>query len=220
MKINNQLHESRVGYTAASTRGQKYTVVGVCAERRGTNALYMVRFESGYERRYTWTSITSGHLIDPTFRIWFGRSVSMPTDLRGSQPRMFSLYYEMFRRCYSEAYQRRFPTYRDCSVCDDWHVFESFREHVSGLENFDKLGTQDLHLDKDLLVPGNRVYGPGLVALVCPQVNASVTAGCSVLDTETGTVYNSYAACGRAVGLSRRTIQRRCSTPGSRWRRV
>ncbi|MCX2693707.1 hypothetical protein OO256_22145 [Pseudomonas sp. DCB_CB] len=57
----------------------------------------------------------------------------------------------MLERCYSEKFQIRNPTYQDCSASSDWLAFSSFRAWMSRQDHEGK------HLDKDLLVPGNKV---------------------------------------------------------------
>ena len=60
----------------------------------------------------------------------------------------------MLKRAYDPKYHATFPTYSDVTVCIDWHSFSVFRAWWLG--NY-REGEQ---LDKDLLSPGNREYGP------------------------------------------------------------
>lgn len=71
----------------------------------------------------------------------------------------------MLERCYSAKYQLRCPTYIGCSVVQEWHSFSAFR---AWMLSQDHKGRQ---LDKDILVPGNRVYGPGTCVFVSPELN-------------------------------------------------
>lgn len=59
----------------------------------------------------------------------------------------------MLGRAYSERYHAEKPTYSDITVCSTWHSFLAFR--TWWLENYREGG----HLDKDLLVVGNKEYG-------------------------------------------------------------
>lgn len=61
---------------------------------------------------------------------------------------------EMLRRCYSQKYQAKQPTYIGCSVSNDWETFSKFDQWF--LKNY-KPGWE---IDKDLLLPGNKVYSP------------------------------------------------------------
>ena len=77
----------------------------------------------------------------------------------------YSTWHGMLKRCYSEVYLKKYPTYRGCSVCDDWIYFTKFKAWMM---------TQDFegkHLDKDILVEGNKVYSPETCRFVDAGVN-------------------------------------------------
>ena len=60
----------------------------------------------------------------------------------------------MLKRAYDPKYHARYPTYVGVTVCEEWHSFSAFR--TWWLANY----RDDGHLDKDLLVVGNREYSP------------------------------------------------------------
>lgn len=72
---------------------------------------------------------------------------------------------EMLRRCYSDSFQERQPTYLHCSVVDEWLVFSNFK---SWMEKQDWEGKQ---LDKDILFPGSKIYSPDTCVFVSLVVN-------------------------------------------------
>ena len=69
----------------------------------------------------------------------------------------YKLWLGMFTRCYSESYQNKFPTYKDCTVHPDWHNFQNFAEWYE--ENYPNDGER-YHLDKDIKIKGNKIYSP------------------------------------------------------------
>lgn len=74
----------------------------------------------------------------------------------------------MLQRCYSDSYQKKTPTYRGCSVCDEWKYFSKFKAWMI---------TQDWEgneLDKDILVKGNKVYSPETCVFITRMVNSFV----------------------------------------------
>ncbi|CAL9956946.1 HNH endonuclease [Vibrio phage K63] len=75
----------------------------------------------------------------------------------------------MLRRCYSDSCHKVQPTYKGCEVCDDWLVFSNFKRWM---ENQDWSGKQ---LDKDLLIPGNKIYSPDACVFVSKQLNMFTT---------------------------------------------
>lgn len=75
----------------------------------------------------------------------------------------------MLKRGYSEKFKLERPTYKDCTVCDEWHLFSNFKRWVE---------QQDYHsnqLDKDLLVKDNKIYSPDTCTFVSRQVNMFMT---------------------------------------------
>lgn len=71
----------------------------------------------------------------------------------------------MLERCYNERHKNNRPTYIDCYVCDEWHLFSNFK---SWMETQDWEGK---HLDKDILLPGNKRYSPETCVFVDSKVN-------------------------------------------------
>lgn len=76
---------------------------------------------------------------------------------------------DMLKRCYSEQSLKTRPSYIGCSVTSEWHSFMNFK---SWMETQDWEGK---HLDKDLLVRGNKVYGPDTCTFVTQATNNFTT---------------------------------------------
>lgn len=74
----------------------------------------------------------------------------------------------MIVRCYSENYHSTRETYKDCYVCEEWLNFCNFEEWF--LENY----VEGYHLDKDLLVQGNRRYSPEACCFLPPTLNSTI----------------------------------------------
>lgn len=68
-------------------------------------------------------------------------------------------------RCYSHKYHNKEPTYKDCTVCEDWLTFSNFK---SWMEKQDWEGKD---LDKDLLVRGNKIYSPDTCCFLPRHIN-------------------------------------------------
>lgn len=72
----------------------------------------------------------------------------------------------MIARCYSPCKLRRKPTYKRCSVCEEWKYFSKFKEW------FDEQGyRKGYNLDKDILVQGNLVYSSSTCCFVPQYIN-------------------------------------------------
>lgn len=86
----------------------------------------------------------------------------------GRKTRVYNTWVNMLKRCYDEGVQRRHPTYRDCTVCEEWHNFQNFANWFA----LQMCNNQDWQLDKDLSVVGNKVYSPEACCLIPRQVNS------------------------------------------------
>lgn len=76
----------------------------------------------------------------------------------------------MIERCYSKKYKNKFPTYTDCSVCEEWRYFSNFKRWM---ETQDWEGKQ---LDKDMLFPLNKVYSPRSCVFIEQKLNSFLTS--------------------------------------------
>ena len=71
----------------------------------------------------------------------------------------------MLSRCYDNRIHEKHPTYKICTVCDEWLDFGTFK---AWMKSQDWKGKE---LDKDILVPGNKIYGPDACFFVTTEVN-------------------------------------------------
>ena len=79
------------------------------------------------------------------------------------------VWHSMLQRCYSSKFQERNPTYKGCSVSEEWLTFSNFRRWME---------TQDfegMQLDKDILFNGNKVYSKETCVFVSRVVNMFTT---------------------------------------------
>ena len=74
----------------------------------------------------------------------------------------------MLRRCYSEKSFIRRPTYKDVTVCEEWHNFQTFVKWYE--ENY----IEGFHLDKDLLSKGNKIYSPETCCFISLEDNSKI----------------------------------------------
>ena len=78
----------------------------------------------------------------------------------------------MLERCYSQLYHKNKPTYIGCVVCDEWKYFSNFKSWVQSQPNKDWM---DCQLDKDVIIPNNKIYSPDTCAFVTPRLNSFLT---------------------------------------------
>ena len=80
----------------------------------------------------------------------------------------------MMARCYDPNGREMYKYYNDCSVCDEWHIFENFEKWYN--ENYYEIpNCFRMCLDKDILVKGNKTYSPQTCAFVPYDINIVFT---------------------------------------------
>lgn len=75
----------------------------------------------------------------------------------------------MLKRCYNEKFHIKSPTYTDCSVCEEWHNYQNFYKWYN--QNYYEIPGEIMCLDKDILIKGNKEYGPNACIFVPQRIN-------------------------------------------------
>lgn len=85
--------------------------------------------------------------------------------MKEKTPPEYYTWKNMFKRCYSPTYQLTKPSYKGCIVCKDWWDYNSFITwyYENKIESFE--------LDKDILIKGNKIYGPETCCFVPREIN-------------------------------------------------
>ena len=119
-------------------------------------------------------------------------AVSVNVDNKQILCPIYKKWKSMLVRCYNHKYGNRFKTYSNCTVDERWHSFMAFREWV-----LSQPAWEGLHLDKDLLSPGNKVYSPDTCLFVPQDVNKFLTftrIDNNELPIGVACIYNKYLA--------------------------
>lgn len=83
----------------------------------------------------------------------------------------YGVWTNMLERGYSDGYKAHAPTYRDVSVCEEWHTFSTFKTWM------EQQPWEGMQLDKDILISGNKVYKPEACVFVPGRVNSLLLSG-------------------------------------------
>ena len=123
------------------------------------NASVDVEFIStGYRATVRFSSINRGAVKDKlyprVYGVGFLGTGKHKAAVDGKRTKAYATWTDMLERCYSDKAQARRPTYKGCSVAKEWHNFQNFSAWFN--DNY----SDGLHLDKDILIKGNRVYSP------------------------------------------------------------
>lgn len=84
----------------------------------------------------------------------------------------YVLWNDMLKRCFSEKYKQKHPTYKDVTCSKEWLSMTKFIEDVSQMKGF---GLSGWELDKDILVKGNKLYSKDACCFVPQEINSLLT---------------------------------------------
>ena len=120
-------------------------------------------------------NIKSGKVKDPYLPSVCGVGMlgtKYPSKVNGRNTKGYDLWYSMLRRCYSDNSKKKRPTYEGCEVSDKFKSYEYFYEWCHSQIGF---GVDGWHLDKDLLVKGNKVYSEDSCVFLPSEINSLLT---------------------------------------------
>lgn len=93
-----------------------------------------------------------------------------PASVNGKDTPAYKTWSSMLRRCHCPKLHARKPTYANCSVHPNWHNFQVFAEWFER-----QYFATCWHLDKDLIVEGNKIYSADNCVFVPSQLNTLLT---------------------------------------------
>lgn len=102
----------------------------------------------------------------------YGKYLLKPND----DKRCGNTWMHMLERCYDKVRQPiQYKSYIGCSVDERWHCYQDFAKFY----HEDIYRKDNWQLDKDLIVPNNKVYGPDTCAFVPQEINKILTLNIS-----------------------------------------
>ena len=75
----------------------------------------------------------------------------------------------MIERCCCEDKQWKHPAYISCSIIEEWLCYQTFADWCD-VYYYD-IKTERMHIDKDILVHGNKIYSPETCCFVPQRIN-------------------------------------------------
>ena len=91
----------------------------------------------------------------------------------GKQNKAYKTWSHMLERCYDDEHRDKFKTYKDCEVCNEWLNYQNFAEWFH--DNYYEIDNDEMCLDKDIIIKGNKIYGPDTCVFVNRHINSLFT---------------------------------------------
>ena len=131
-----------------------------------------IRFlNTGFEMVVRLDHIKSGEIKDPYSPSVCGVGITgtkyLPS-INGVRTKEYGLWMRMLKRCYSDSFKKRRPTYEGCEVSNNFKNYEYFYEWCQNQISF---GVDGFELDKDLLIKGNKVYSENTCVFIPQEIN-------------------------------------------------
>lgn len=92
----------------------------------------------------------------------------------GEKTLEYSTWSSMIRRCNDYKFLEREPSYQNCTIYEDWYNYQNFGYWFT--ENYYEVPNEKMQLDKDILIKGNKEYGPSTCCFVPHHINSLFTS--------------------------------------------
>ena len=128
--------------------------------------------KTGYKTVVHLGHIRSGSVKDPYLPSVCGVGVTgtkYQAKINGVLTKEYKLWKSMLERCYSTTLKKQRPSYIGCEVSDNFKSYEYFYEWCHKQIGF---SNKNWHLDKDLLVKGNKVYSESACIFIPQEINS------------------------------------------------
>lgn len=135
-----------------------------------------VKFDDGYVTKATYDKFKKGGIESPyerrSYNIGYLGVGKAKTTENCKATKVYTQWKNMLLRCYCEKYKSKNPTYKDCTVCEEWHNFQNFAKWYD--ENYYELKDERVELDKDFLFKDNKVYSPQTCMFIPKKLNSAL----------------------------------------------
>ena len=171
MKYLNDISKDCVGKVCKSLNSGDFKIL----KYNGSKSVEIQFVNTRFKTVTRLDCIKIGKVKDPYLASVYGVGIlgtKYPSKVNGRNIKEYDLWYSMLRRCYSDNSKKKHPTYECCEVSDKFKSYEYFYEWCHSQIGF---GVEGWHLDKDLLVKGNKVYSEDSCVFLPSEINSLLT---------------------------------------------
>lgn len=164
-----------LGNTFKNNKGCEFKVIEVAKFKNRTK--YKIKFldNVGFEKYVILNEIKHKTVSNPYFKSIYGVGFLGEGKYK-SYSKEYSVWYSMFCRVYDSTYQKKFPTYKNISICNEWHNFQNFAKWCE--DNYPyNIKNIRFELDKDWLQQNieDKIYSPTTCVFLPQSVNSFLT---------------------------------------------
>ena len=119
------------------------------------------------------SNLKIGNVFNPMCPSFYKKGYMGVGKYSSKDKEVFSLWYSMLDRAYSDKYHINQPTYKDVTVGEEWLNFQNFATWCESQEFFNAKDSKGrrYEIDKDLLIKDNRIYSPKACCFIPREVN-------------------------------------------------
>lgn len=166
------LDKDRIGAINKNKMNSTMQVV----EYKGKSDIWVKFIESGNLIHTSWNNFIKGCVKNPfdkkIYNIGYLGEGGYKSSENGKITNKYRTWHGMLRRCYDTNYQEKYPSYKDCTVVEEWHNFQTFAKWHD--ENYYEIDGETMALDKDILSKGNKIYSPDTCVFVPTCINCLI----------------------------------------------
>lgn len=158
-----------IGQVFNTKHGGKCKVLSVLNRKN-----IIVKFDNGHEATCSYQNLLKGKVLNPFYPKVYGVGFIGVGKYLTKQNGKITEYYESWRgalrRSYDKKFHKKCATYVGCSVDSRWHNYQDFCAWADKQVFF-----SGYKLDKDLLVRGNKIYGPDTCVYLPNELNCIIS---------------------------------------------
>ena len=172
---NKTLATERMGETKVNRYG---TPMKIIKYNSSSDVIVEFQDEHKFKTKTTYSNFNRETIINPYDKsvcdIGYIGEGKYSYQSNGEVNTVYDIWKNMLRRCYSDKLRWKYPAYEDCEMCDEWLNLQNFCEWY--FENYYDVGDGGrMHIDKDILFKGNRIYSPEKCIFVPQRINMVFT---------------------------------------------
>lgn len=158
-----------VGKIFTTNFGTDFTVIDYI-----NDSYVLIKFndEYGFEKVVELGNIKKGSIRNPYDKTVFGIGCTgYDDDIKYKE--IYSIWHSIMQRCFSDDFKNKNRHYKDVTCYSEWLIYKNFEKWY--LDNYYKIENEQMQIDKDILIKGNKIYSPQTCIIVPKNINVLFT---------------------------------------------